>query len=81
MSDEERKPPVLLGKSDNTFYFALSQTDMNCLDQLSSGATLEVNLGNVIDLFGGNKLVLSEDLIVNIVLINDKFVEYDEEEK
>lgn len=79
----DRKPPVLLGKSErhNAFYFALSQVDMNCLDQLSSGVEIEVNLGNEIDLYGGNKLVLSDDLIINVVVINDKFVRYDEEKK
>lgn len=74
------KPPVLLGQSDNTFYFGLSQVDMNRLQELSSGTTVEVNLGKEIELFGGNKLLLSDDLIINVVLVNDKFVQYDEEE-
>lgn len=80
MAEENIKPPVLLGQNENTFYFGLSQTDMNCLSELPSGATVEVNLGKEIELFGGNKLVLSEDLIINVVLVNDKFVRYDEKE-
>lgn len=78
--EKEYKPPVLLGQSENTFYFGLSQVDMNRLEELSSGTTVEVNLGKEIELFGGNKLLLSDDLIINVVLVNDKFVEYDEEE-
>lgn len=80
MAEENSKPPVLLGQNENTFYFGLSQVDMNCLSELPSGTTVEVNLGKEIELFGGNKLVLSEDLIINVVLVNDKFVRYDEKE-
>ena len=72
---------ICLGHSNNKFYFALSQTDVNRINQIPDGCTIEVNLGNEIELLGGNKIVLSNDLVVDVVLINDKFVKRDNEKE
>ena len=73
MSDNKDKS-TLLGQSDNKFIIALSQTDLNRINLLPEGSTIQINLGNEFDLLGDNKLVLSNDLIIDVLLINDKFI-------
>lgn len=66
---------ISVGQVGNNFYYEMEPHDIAQLQQLPSGCTVEVNLGKTIDLLGGNRLELSSDLIVNVVLINSKFLE------
>lgn len=71
---EENKKPLCVGTQGNNYYYSLEPHDINRINGLPEGCTVEVNLGNEIDLIGGNKLVLSSDLIINVIFIHDKFL-------
>lgn len=73
--DSQDKKILSVDSKGNNFYFVLEPHDINRLQALPQGCVLELNLGRTIDLLGGNVLELSSDLIVNVTLISDKFLE------
>lgn len=74
-TDNEPKKVLNIGNVGNSYYFALEPHELNMINKLPDGCAVEVNLGDKIDLLGGNSLHLSSPLIVNVVLINGKFLE------
>ena len=64
----------LIKSKDGHFLIALEDFETNKLMDLPDGVDLDINLGDCFELLGGNKLLLSSEMMITVTIVREKFI-------